>query len=287
VSTQATATPWDQYRKRIDRVIAHIHANLSEPLTTDALAEVAHLSPYHWHRIYRAITGESAAATVKRSRMHKAASDLVRTDLPIAQIAASVGVPEVHSFTRTFKKYYGITPGAFRKSQPPLNNDGSTTPDTNASLHPVELVHKPDMPLVGLWHYGDYMTIGETFEKVMAQSAMAGILPSQPVTQGVYMADPDIHDTARLTSFAGVQVSQSTAIPEGLEELLVPGGRFAMMTHRGAYALLANSYQWLYGCWLPQSELAVRDVPCFEIYLNSPVDTPAADLATAICLGIE
>jgi AraC family transcriptional regulator len=88
------------------------------------------------------------------------------------------------------------------------------------------------------------------------------------------MADPDIHDTARLTSFAGVQVSQSTAIPEGLEKLLVPGGRFAMMTHRGAYAL-------------PQSELAVRDVPCFEIYLNSPVDTPAADLATAICLGIE
>ncbi len=281
------STPWDRYRNRIEDVIAFIHANLSEPLTADVLAEVAHLSPYHWHRIYRAITGESAAATVKRSRMHKAAGELVRTNQSIAEIGASVGFPEVHSFTRTFKTYYGTTPGAFRNSRPPLESSSGVPPDGDTSLHPVDIINKPNMRLAGLWHRGDYMAIGQTFESVMAQCAMSEILPHDPVTLGVYMADPDINDTTTLESFAGVLITESTPVPEQLSTLTIPGGRFAMMTHHGAYALLNHSYQWLYGCWLPQSGMAVRDVPCFEIYLNSPVDTQVADLRTGICLGVE
>ena len=66
---QATA-----YFDRIGRVSNHIHDNLDAPLDLDTLAEVAAMSRFHWHRVYRAMMGETAAQTVKRLRLARAAS---------------------------------------------------------------------------------------------------------------------------------------------------------------------------------------------------------------------
>ena len=240
MASQSDNKPWSRYRNRIDNVIEFIHGHLAEPLSSDTLAEVANLSPYHWHRIYRAITGESAAATVKRSRMHRAAADLIRTDKPIADIGSGVGYPEVHSFTRTFKSYYGVTPGAFRTTQASSTNTPDQQPQFDNHQYPVVVEDKPDMYLVGLWHQGDFMTIGATFEKAMAQCAVNGLLPQYPVTAGVYMADPDIKAMEDLQSFAGVQVDAGTPTPAGLELLVQAGGRYAVMTHQGPYLSLIH-----------------------------------------------
>ncbi|WP_163540219.1 helix-turn-helix transcriptional regulator, partial [Klebsiella pneumoniae] len=73
------------------------------------------LSSYHWHRIYRAIYGETAAQTVKRLRLHRAAGDIVETDLSVGEIAKRSGYPNVQSFNRIFKAAYGMPPARYRK----------------------------------------------------------------------------------------------------------------------------------------------------------------------------
>jgi len=281
-----TVSQWARYQKRIRNVIEYIHENPGGTLTSDALAEVAHLSPYHWHRIYKAITGESAAATVKRCRMHKAAATLLRTDVPLPEVGASVGFPDIHSFTRTFKTYYGIAPGKFRAEQaePPL--DTATEPQPDTTQRSVEIVTKPDVRLAGLWHQGDYMTIGATFEKVMAQCSMAGLMPEWPQTVGVYFADPDAKPEADLKSFAGLVVESDSTIPDDLESHGYTGGRFAVLTHKGPYALLGQSYDWLYSKWLPAAGESIRDQPCSELYMNSPIDTAPQELLTEVCLPL-
>ncbi len=286
-----SATNWSRYQKRIRSVIEYIHNNPGAPLTSDRLAEVAHLSPYHWHRIYKAITGESAAATVKRCRMHNAAATLIRTDIPLADVGASVGYPEIHSFTRTFKQFYGISPGKFRHTQagsrgnPKLSDNSSDAGDIRAQF--VEIKRKPAVRLVGAWHRGDYMTIGVTFENVMAQCAIAGIMPPIPQMTGLYLADPDCTDEPELKSFAGIVMSPDVEVPDNLEVYYYPGGNFAVLTHEGPYALLSQGYEWLYYKWLASADATVRDQPCSEIYLNSPQDTSPAELLTEICLPIE
>ncbi|MEM7258757.1 MAG: AraC family transcriptional regulator [Pseudomonadota bacterium] len=284
--TDSPDTPWTRYEQRIENTIAYIHSHLSEPLTSDTLAEVAHLSPYHWHRIYRAIAGESAAATVKRSRMHKAAADLLRTDKSIEEIGTSVGYA-MHSFNRKFKDYYGTAPGQFRQANQPPRKDAANPARDAPTRYPVTVETKVDMHLIGYWHTGDFMDIGQTFSRAMAACQMHGLMPPNPVTAGVYYADPDITSLENLRSFAGVSVPPDASVPEGMEKVIYRGGRFATMTHQGPYALLNQSYQWLFGCWLPASSEAVRDQPCCEIYLNTPLDTDPADLLTAICLPIE
>ena len=281
------ATNWSKYQTRIRAVIEYIHNNPGESLTSDSLADVAHLSPYHWHRIYKAITGESAAATVKRCRMHNAAAALLRTNTSLAQVGASVGYPEIHSFTRTFRQFYGISPGKFRDTQSeaiPIE-DVQETPDVKKQT--VEIKHKPAVRLVGAWHRGDFMTIGVTFESVVAQCSMAGAMPQNPQMTGLYLADPDCTDEPDLRSFAGIVMSPEAEVPQGLEVYDYPGGSFAVLTHQGPYALLGQGYEWLYYKWLPSADASVRDHPCSEIYLNSPLDTAQTDLLTEICLPIE
>ncbi|MDJ0936452.1 MAG: AraC family transcriptional regulator, partial [Kiloniellales bacterium] len=91
------------YQDRLDRVTAYIHDHLDEELDLQKLAEVACLSPYHWHRIYQAVHGESAAATVKRLRLHRAAGQLANTELPVRDIAEASGYKSLQSFTRAFR----------------------------------------------------------------------------------------------------------------------------------------------------------------------------------------
>jgi len=287
-------TQWSRYQKRIRCVIEHIHENPGGTLTNDALAEVAHLSPYHWHRIYKSITGETAAATVKRCRMHNAAASILRTDLPLGEVGASVGYPDIHSFTRTFKAYYGIAPGKFRSSTQakPLPDDvavcNAEMSSADLTERPLRIVEKPDINLIGLWHPGDYMTIGVTFEKVFAQCSMAGLMSANPQALGLYLSDPDsVAVESELRSFAGLAVNSSVAVPAPLETYRYAGGRFAVLTHKGPYALLSQSYDWLYYNWFPASNETLRDQPCGEIYLNSPLDTTPQELLTEVCLPLQ
>jgi AraC-like DNA-binding protein len=91
-------TVWALYEARLRRVSAYIHEHLDEALDMEKLADIACMSSYHWHRIYRAIYGETLAATVKRLRLHRAASEIVRT---ILRSAISPGDPAIPISSRS------------------------------------------------------------------------------------------------------------------------------------------------------------------------------------------
>src|ERR1700751_3203162 len=60
------------YENRLSRVVDHIYAHLDDDIRFDDLAEVACLSPYHWHRIYAAIRGERFPAKTRPLRWPRA-----------------------------------------------------------------------------------------------------------------------------------------------------------------------------------------------------------------------
>src|SRR5262245_64048850 len=89
-----------EYETRLLRVLAHIHDHVDGDLSLDALAEVACMSRFHWHRVFRAMTGETLADAVRRIRLLRAANALVREDRPIEEIAARYGYSGPASFSR-------------------------------------------------------------------------------------------------------------------------------------------------------------------------------------------
>lgn len=273
------------YENRIRRVIRHILDNPAGDLSLDALADVAAMSRFHWHRVFRAMTGETCAETVRRLRVHRAATWLVETDQPIEQVASRSGYENVQSFNRLFREIMDMTPKEFR-ARGIHPQKSPATEDRNSTPFQIELREEPDRRVAGLIHRGAYSGLGRAFEQMAAIFGARGLWSFVRETIVVVTDDPVTTSEDEITALAGFCVTPDLLTPDDLQEKSVPGGFHAVVTHIGPYATLGAAYDWLYGTWLPASGYLPSDQPTFEVYRNSPMDTAPADLRTEIFLPL-
>lgn len=275
-----------KYQDRLDRVIDYIYNHLDEDIDLNRLADIACLSPYHWHRVYRGIKGESITQTVKRLRLHRAAGQLSNTSMPISEIAARSGYSAVSAFSRAFSAVYQMPPAKYRE-RGFLSQSNQHVTNGEENMYDVRIVEVPKRVLVGLFHQGSYFEIGKAFERLAIYAAQHGIDGGNSRMNGIYFDDPDIVPTHDLTSFAGWVEAQPTEVEAPFERVEFNGGRFAVLAFEGAYSELNKAYRWLYGPWLEGAEVELRDVPCMEEYLNDPRSVAPHQLRTDIYLPIQ
>ncbi len=274
------------YEARLMRVLDHIHTHTGDDLSLDTLADVAAMSRFHWHRIYRTMTGETLAQTVRRARLHRAAVELSTGAPDIAKLAVAVGYADAASFTRSFTEMYGQSPARFRsrrdfRIQPPIIQKGLPL------MHPVIVRDEPARQLVAMPHTGPYHEINRAFEKLSGTMAARGLFAHARSMIGVYYDDPSSTPAAELHSHAAFELTGSPQIDPPLEQVSLPAGRHAVLTFKGPYAGLPAAYDQLYSSWLPTSGEVPGDTPPFEVYLNSPMDTAPEDLLTEICVPLR
>jgi AraC family transcriptional regulator len=276
----------DANEKRLLRVLDHIHDNPEGDLSLDALSDVAAMSRFHWHRVFRAMTGETLAQAVRRVRMHRASYHLVMTDLPIATIAANMGMPNLASFKRTFTDHFAMSPSAFRKR-------GELRPYVRTErleitlMHPVSVQTNGPMRLAAVAHKGPYFEISRAFQKLSAVMGTRNLFPKAGRMVGIFYDDPQSVPWPDLRSHAAFEITGEVDLSKPLEEVTLPAGRHAVMTYRGPYAGLPAAYDQLFGAWLPSSGEEPADTPSFEVYLNSPMDTAPEDLVTELHLPLK
>lgn len=271
------------YEKRMLRVIDYIHDNPTGDLSLDALADVAALSRFHWHRVFRNMTGETCAQAVKRIRMHKASNALVQTDTPLAEIGAAVGYPQLASFSRAFSDLYRLSPSQFRAQgrilpAPIFIQKGTET------MNDVEIRDMPARTLAALAHKGAYPEIGRTFQALYAMIGSRGLFPQIGPGVGIYYDDVSEKAEAELRSHAGVTFHGP--VPEGFDTVEISGGTSAVLTVEGPYSGLWPAWDHLYRNWLVGSGEVPRNEAPYEIYLNDPTDTAPEDLRTEIVVPL-
>jgi AraC family transcriptional regulator len=270
-----------EYGRRIARVAAHIDRNLDGDLSLETLAGIACFSPYHFHRIYRWVTGETVTDTVRRLRLFRAAKALSQSGLPIETVARQAGYGSVEAFTRAFAADYGKPPGIFRAHQLASNAiKGDMSMDVTIKTYPQALV-------AALPHQGDYNDIGSTFDRLTAWAAPRALLNGQARMLGVYYDDPDTVPTDELRSDACLDVPSGTEVEGGVTLKIIPAGRAAAVVHKGPYTELPRVYRALYRDWLPNSGEEAADRPPFEVYLNDPRAAPPAEWLTEVFLPLK
>ncbi|MFZ6872008.1 AraC family transcriptional regulator [Undibacterium sp. Di27W] len=277
------------YERRLSRVTNYLHTHLDEDLDLNKLADIACMSPYHWHRIYRAIHGESVVATVKRLRLQRAATLLARSDMTIDKIAEFSGYPNLQSFTRIFASVYGQPPARYRKEgshqQIPLPDELS------ADLHfPVSITSIDPVQLLSIDNTGSYMSISKTFDILVGCAASRQLFREDTRWIGIYYDDAMTVDEDKLRSKACISApqplpEQALQAPLSLTELR--GGKYAVLTYKGPYSDMQPVYRWFFGVWLPASGQEIDDAPPFEEYLNNPRDTAPADLLSNIYMPLR
>ena len=278
----------EQYQRQLDVVTDYIYAHLDEDLSLETLAHVSGFSRYHWHRIYRAVRGETAAQTVRRLRLERAAAMLTETSWPVERIAWKAGFTGTEVFSRAFLRAYRTTPSRFRIGGRPASIDspvtscgsGSTSSVSQDPGWAVRVETRRGYRLAVSEHRGSYMDIGRAFSRVRDRVGSGSLMVA------IYEDDPDAVPPAALRSAAGTVVDPGTKIPHDLTERMVPAGRYAIMRYIGPYSSMHDAYRWLYGRWLPSSGEEPRDHPIVEEYLTDPATTPPVHAVTDILLPL-
>jgi AraC family transcriptional regulator len=273
------------YSRRVEKVIAHIASRLDDALDLETLAGVAAFSPCHFHRIYRYVTGETAADTLRRLRLHRAAGELVEDTVPVAAVAKRAGYGSVAAFTRAFGAAYGIAPAAYRV-QGRLVAPAPTRSDEENAVYDVEIRKIKPVRLAAMRHSGSYMEIAPVFERLFAWGAGRGLVGPQTRSFGIYYDDPGTVALKDLRSDATFVIGDDVKVDGDVRAITLEGGRYAVIQHKGPYAELERAYRWLYREWLPQSGDDAADRPAFEEYVKGPKGLPPSEWLTEVCLPL-
>lgn len=91
----------------------HIHQHLEQKLTLESLAELVHLSPFHFARMFKQSFGDSPANYIIRQRIERAKA-LLKSDQPLSQLAVQCGFSHQSHLSNYFKKQTGVTPANYR-----------------------------------------------------------------------------------------------------------------------------------------------------------------------------
>lgn len=275
------------YDRRIARAMEWLAANPDREPSLEALAAAAAFSPCHFHRIYRALAGETPAATLARMRLQRAAADLLRTALPISRLARQAGYGSEAAFNRAFRVAHGLPPAAYRR-QGGIGQRIRPQPTEETTMFDVTLGAMPALRLAVTRHTGPYMEVGRAFERMESWGQARGLLGPETRFFGLYYDDPHSVPAAQLRADAGFTVAPDVAV-EGEEPriLELPATEAASIVFQGPYAELEPAYNWLYREWLPKSGREPADLPAMENYLNDCRALPPTEWLTRIILPLK
>lgn len=288
-------TTESEYKRRITKVLVHIEENLREPLPLEELARVASFSPYHFHRVFRGMTGESVKEHIRRLRLEAAAQRLKRGDAPVTEIAFETGYEAHESFTRAFQSRFGCAPSEFRKraregSAVEVATDLGATASPESPARPpleVEIVELSPLTVGFVRHVGPYPEVGTTWQKLMGFAMARGLFGHGTQMIGLCHDDPEVTAPDKLRYDACIHVTPSTQ-PEGefgVQE--IAGGPYARALHVGPYDTLGDAWARLAGEWLPAKRYEPDAKPGFEVYRNSPMNTAPDALETVLHLPLR
>ena len=259
------------YGLRINRAVHFIEDNFRESPSIEEIAEAAHLSPYHFHRIFWAHMNVTVGDYVRSRRLNEAARELTRTTSSVLDIAIGIGYESQEAFARAFKKQFGMTPAQFRAhrdyAKPPSFLRIEDAPGCG-DLDPrfVELEAKR---VIGIARPRQEASFSVGSEQWQAFTGAPVRPPYKGAFTGIAIDDHPLVPKKpgdRFIYVCGVEVSEDESVPEGMTEVFCPAGRYLVFTHRGHIAAGSATIKRIWQSAIDACGAELRDAPELEIY---------------------
>lgn len=261
------------YAQRMNRVLDFISAHLDAELNLDQLCRVAAFSKFHFHRQFSEYTGISVARMVRLMRLKRAAYQLAfNKPYRIIDIALDAGFASPEAFSRAFKAVYAQSPSEFRnapswercsEANPPL-------PQRNAETMQVEIIDFPTTQIAVLEHLGPPALLNASVSKFIEWRKTSGLSPvATSQTYGISLADPrECEPEQYRFDICGSVAAPVPPNPQGVVNKVIPGGRCAVVEHKGSTDAIGDTLRWIYSEWLPSSGEELRDYPFYFHYVK-------------------
>lgn len=274
------------YLERVNVAIDHVVTHLNEPLRLSAVAEAAAFSPYHFHRVFQAVMGETLADFVRRLRLDRALLLMNQPRRPsLTRIAMACGFASSSDFSRSFKQRFGAAPSAFdlaawrkahRAELEGLMDNASDRlhlarlpARANPDRFRVRIRDLPPRTVAYIRVQDPYAGTGvvRAFERLLAWAERRGLADGQWL--GYQWENPELVPLERCRYHVAVEAERFT--PEGeVGRFRFPAMTVAQIEIRGGIDRELRALYWLYGDWLPRSGYVADDQPGFEAWIGRP-----------------
>ena len=259
----------------LNRLVDLVEGSLTGNFDVKGVAKTLGTTEYHLRRMFSSLAGMPLTEYVRRRRMTVAAADVIRGEQGLLSVATRYGYGSAEAFGRAFRAVHGVGPSEVRRDGGPLRTqpqlrfrltvEGSERMDTR-------IVDRPTFRLVGhgvrvpLVHHGVNPHIQQHVTelprdvhprlKALGNTEPAGLLA---VSDDL---DPDRAEGSELTYLHGVAVSPDAPVPDDLDLIEVPAGRWVVIRITGPYPqALQNTWAKTATEWFPSNPWRLRSGP--------------------------
>jgi AraC family transcriptional regulator len=303
-----------EYTARINRVMDYIGQNMEKPIDLAVMADIASFSPYHFHRIFTFVVGETPNNFLSRIKLEKAAQ-LLQDDRKssISEISFQCGFVNVSSFSRAFKNYFGVNAKDFRmqdkaiyvkdgirygKNCKPISKIGKNLQPINDQFCSVELnqliimdtkieiKQLPELNLIFCRHTGAFNQIGQAYEKLFKWAIPRGLVIPGTKTVTVYHDDPSITSMDKVRQDASIIVHSDVRVEGEIGKSTLAAGKYAV----GHFEIRETEFEqaWNTMCsWLTESGYQPGEGSTYELYHNNYQDHPDFKFIVDICIPVK
>jgi AraC family transcriptional regulator len=291
---------------RINRVFEYIEKNLDAELSLATIADIAFFSPFHFHRIFKAITGETLNEYITRRRVEKAALELLYKNVSVSEIFVKYGFADNSSFTRTFKKFYGVSPTEFKKQNPNRfskirqldSKNGQTYPDRDQyicainnlknwiqmnakiKIREMQKMELACVPAIG------HNNIAAAYQKLMLWAAPLGLLNENTKMLTVYHDSFKVTEADRVRTEACMVLNQPVKATGEVKLSTIEKGKFIVGSFEIVLDDFEKSWTGLF-IWMNENGYKKADRNLFELYHNNFNDHPEKKAIVDFYLPVE
>ena len=294
---------------RIHEAIIYIEQNLEKDLSLQQLARKSCYSPFHFHRIFSDLNRETPHEFVTRKRIEKIAWILLKDkSVPIQELVYKYGFDNPVSFSKAFKKYYGLSASELRKQAKSSFNRvvkqnskiGKEEISVEAYFRNAEKIKSwmdsraeveartlPKQRLVSIRSQGSFDLSFRAFNKLRSWSKVNGYAHEKPSQWLLVIHDnPAITEEVKLSHSACLRIEEDLKAEKEMTLLIIPGGNFLV----GSFELEENEFHLAWGgmsIWLMEHGFTYRDGFYFEVFHTDSLFQQDRKHQVDICIPIE
>ncbi len=293
---------------RINNAILYIETHLSEKLMLNDIAKKAYFSPFHFHRLFSLVVGETVNNFIIRKRIEKAAGLLIhQKETPITEISEILGFTSLSSFSRAFKKFYGMSPVEFKESSPNKFSKICKTESKNGQVAisfeqyicsinnsiqwfkmnaktTVQKINKFEIAYIS--HQGEINQVEETFVRLIHWATPKGLMNQENLRLiTLYHDSPKITEPSQIRLSAGIILNSKVSVDGDVGLITINPGkciasRFEITLDNFEKAWESNFV------WMSENGYKKGENEPFEIYYNNYNEHPEKKFIVDLCIPI-
>lgn len=272
-----------EYHKSINNVLDYINAHLNEKPDLDTLSQIANISPYHFHRIFKAVIGENLGEYVQRLRLEYVAGKLRTTNMTLEELAERTGYQTKQALSKAFKKHFNIPPSVYKVTPGKWNEYDIF----QLSPRICKINKKNVIYIRTIDEYGTPNSYSDAWKQLYMFAILNKAFNESSESLGISFDDPSITSSDRCRFYACVSTEEKIKPKGKFGSRTIDGGLYAIFTHKGAYKKLHDLYKNIWFNWLPRSNYNLRKGVFFEKYVNNPNTVDEEDILTEIYIPIS